>query len=162
MTLSQFAYAIGARPKWVQNAARLLGHKLEHSPAEAELYSLICVLHRDMGMALGRAETIAQVALAARTPEGTETSISTGPTTSVTFDMQRHFSDYAVRLAAALSQQQARRRGRPSGERSMLKRARDFGIDLGLLEASLRLSAGARLRRLDENQRFVAKLAGRA
>src|SRR5262245_47399848 len=115
MTLSQFAYAIGASPKWVQNAARLLGHRLERSPGEAQLYSLICVLHRDLGMALERAETIAETALAAGAVEGTETAISTGPTTSITFDLQRHLSDYAVRLAAAHNQQQARRRGRRSG-----------------------------------------------
>src|SRR5262245_46942652 len=119
MTLSQFAYAIGASPKWVQNAARLLGHRLERSPGEAQLYSLICVLHRDLGMALERAETVAETALAAGAAEGTETAISMGPTTSVTFDLQRHLSNYAIRLAASRNQE-ARRRGRPSRERSVL------------------------------------------
>ncbi len=161
MTLSAFATAVGSSPKWVQNAARILGRRPRYTTREAQLFSLVHVLHEELRVPLEQAEKIARAALAAVAESPGTVTVPVGSALGVSIDVKRLLSDFAVRLSAARNQQQARRRGRRATRGSALERARDYGIDIGLLEGSLVLSPAARLRRLDENQGFLAKVRRR-
>lgn len=160
MTLARFAIACGAEPKWVQNVTRILGRRIAYTPEQARHVGLVKRLHEDMGVSLEVADHLAARVLR-RPGEGilAEASIPMGDLVRVTVDVRRYLSDFAVRLARARVHYEPRRRGRPvprSG--SGISRAREYGIDIGLLEASLARRVADRVRRLDENMEFVRAL----
>ncbi len=170
MTLSQFAIAAGAESKWVQNAAALLDLDLSYSREEALWLGLVKRLHEHLGVPLKEASRLARAALecgdehAAFETESASNRLEVfqSPDTivSVSVALDRYLSDFSASLVRALIHYEPRRRGRP-GEgagTSAVQRAREYGVDLGLLAASLCLTPAERLRRLDRNVEFVKAL----
>lgn len=160
MTLSRFAIACGASPKWVQNAANRLGLSLCYTAAEARHLGLVRQIHAELGVPLEAANRFAIEAL--RDPALEPVAVANGSTVRLVVDVPRYLSDATVRLARAVSHHEPRRRGRRvSGSGGAVERARDYGWDIGQLETSLKTTAADRLRRLDENVEFVRALRTR-
>ena len=159
MTRSQFAAAVLADEKWVENAGRLLERKLRYTPAEALWLGLVRLLSQDVGLTLFRAAQLADEALNQRSEQrwtvlGQKEDGSAG----VSIDIARFYSTYSAALSAALDIGGPRRRGRRSGARGKkgaVERATRYGVDVDLLREGLRLSARERLERLDENAAFI-------
>ena len=166
MTLIQFAAAVGADPKWVQNASRILGRTLRRTRQEARWLRLVRLLHQGLELSLARAAELATRALAA--PASTEPiQLSTAPdaTAHLAIDLARFDSGFAAALAGALAFHGPRARGQGRWTKprrgNRLAAAEAYGVDLGLLKASLALSVQERLRRLDENAAFLVALRPR-
>jgi hypothetical protein len=162
MTLAQFAIAVGAHPKWVQNAAALLELDLGYTADEARRLGLVKLLHEELGLTLGRSWDIAVRALEIGGVEATAFGTPDG-VVRLLVDVERYLSDFAARLSLARTHYEPRPRGRPPRRRARtaVERARRHGLDIGLLRDSLRLTPAERLRRLDTNREFVRAL-GRA
>ena len=159
MTRSQFALAVLADEKWVENATRLLNKRLRYSAEEARWLGLVRVLNREVGLTLVRAAQLADEAL--RHPM-TEVSVVVGrgedESAGVSIDLARFHSTHAAALSAALDMGGARRRGRRStmpAKKGALDRAARYGVDTDLLRAGLHLSPRKRLEQLDENAAFI-------
>jgi hypothetical protein len=163
MTRSQFAMAILADEKWVENAARLLNRRLRYSADEARWLGLVRVLNREVGLTLFRAAEFTDEALRHAPDEGRVVVGGTeGGTAAISIDMARFYSTYAAALSAALELGGGRRRGRPRGvvkkKAPALSRAAQYGVDIDLLREGLRLSPGERLQQLDENAAFITAI----
>jgi len=163
MTLGQFAAAVGADPKWIQNASRILGRRFGRTPEEARWLRLVHLLHQSLGLSLARAAELAGGALAA--PASAQPlHLATGSDDSahVAIDLARFDSAFAAALASALAFHGPRARGQGRWTRprrgNMLSAAEAFGVDLGLLRASLALPVHERLQRLDDNAAFLRAL----
>ncbi len=163
MTLGQFAYALGAPTKWVQNAWAVL--QLEPVYREAELWRLALtrLLEEILGMPLKKAYAMAgdvELRISHRAGGGAgQLRLVDEDTLSVSIDWSRFAGAVLVALSQARTQYQERRRGRPPKERLHgIAAARAHGIDIGLLRSSLRRSPAERLRALDEDLAFVQRL----
>ncbi|HUQ20095.1 MAG TPA: hypothetical protein VM099_10830 [Gemmatimonadaceae bacterium] len=161
MTRAQFAMAIRADEKWVENSARLLGKRLRYTADEARSVALIRVLSQEVGITLFRAAQLADEILKQSAVMKKTALVVGGAQTSsaaVSIDMARFYSTYAAALSAALDIGGPRRRGRRSGTRGRkgaVERAVRYGVDMDLLREGLRLSPLERLERLDENAAFL-------
>ena len=161
MTLGQFAFALAAPTKWVQNAWAILG--LDPIYGEAELWrmALVRLLERTMEVPLKRAYATAQTAVPPPAGQGgpMQLQLVDEAALDVSVDWARFSSEVLAGLSRARTQYQERRRGRPPKERLHgIDAARAHGIDVGLLRASLRRSPADRLRTLDEDLAFVQSL----
>ena len=155
MTLGQFATAVGAPKRWVQNAFQALGLPAEYTPDLARRIRFAKVVKEACGMPLRQAFPLAPEALA-RWPEHRTWEL-TGPegVVRMSLDLERFLSDCTVRLSLARCWYAEQRRGRPPMKRRRgIAWARWYGVDVSLLEASLRLTPEQRLRRLDEAVEF--------
>jgi len=169
MTRAQFAAAVRADEKWVENAGRLLGRRFGRTREESRWLGLVSVLSREMGMTLDRAARLADEALAHPSTEGTVVvGQSQGGVAAVSIDIGRYHSAWAAALSAAIETGGARRRGRPRSafrkKAALIERAADYGVDIDLLRAGLRMTVGERLQQLEENARFISAIrpAGRS
>ncbi len=167
MTRAQFAAAVRADEKWVENAGRLLERRFRRTREESRWLGLVSVLSREIGMTLDRAARLADEAIAHPYTEGTVVvGQSQGGVAAVSIDIGRYHSAWAAALSAAIENGGARRRGRPrSGlSKEALERAADYGVDIDLLRAGLRMTVGERLQQLEENARFISAIrpAGRS
>jgi hypothetical protein len=161
VTATQFALAVRADSKWVQNAARILGARFRYTIAEVRWLGLVRILNREFSTPLVEAGRLATVAL--RLPPDTrELRLleSDDGSAAIVLDLARYHSSFAASLSAALTLGTPRRRGRraDSSDGNAIERARKFGVDLGLLRSSLALTPTERLARLDSNARFIASL----
>ena len=163
MTRAQFAMAVRADEKWVENAGRLLSRRFRYTAAEAQWLGLVRILNQDVGLTLNRSAQVADEAL--EYPPHTGTIVvgqSDDETAGIAIDIARFHSIAGAALAAALDLGGERRRGRPraslKGKAATLRRSASYGVDLDLLRAGLRMSPGERLERLDENAAFIAAL----
>lgn len=159
MTRSQFARAVRADEKWVENTSRILGRRLSYSVEEARWLGLVRLLAHEIGMPLARAARAADEALR-HPPESASVRVleSAEGVAAVAVDLARYHSTFAAALSAALHHDILRRRGRPAAvgsRRDPLAAAAAHGIDLPLLRASMRETPATRLRRLDENVAFL-------
>ena len=160
LTLGQFAYALGAPTKWVQNTWAVLGLDPVYGEAELWRLALVRLLERAMEVPLKQAYVMAKEAipLAAIGNESELSLVAEGPL-DVSVDWVRFSSAVLADLSRARTQYQERPRGRPRKEQLHgIAAARAQGIDVGLLRASLRRSAGDRLRTLDEDLAFLQSL----
>ena len=176
MTREQFALAVNADEKWVENAARLLGHALKYSQAEARWVALVRLFNHELGLPLKRSAHLANEAI--RHPESTRElrlgDMSSG-SAAIVVDLARFHSAYNAAMSAALTLAGPRKRGRPSGgvhnsvsvlkERStqettwdVLARAKAYGVDLAALRDGLNETPAQRLQRLDDNSKFIAEM----
>ncbi len=165
MTRTQFAFAVAADEKWVENSARLLGRRLKYTPVEAMWLGLVWVFNQDVGLPLARSNELALEALGydphtrVAVLGGREGSVA-----GISVDVARYHSTYAASLSAAIEIGGAKRRGRPRpvatkrGKRAALECAARYGVDIDLLLAGLRLPVAERLRVADENAAFVMAL----
>ena len=158
MTPQQFAWAVGAEPKWIHNAARLLRRRFRRTAAEAQWLRLVHLLHRSYDMSLAGAAEIATRALGTGRRGHGITRASLDGSARLAIDLDRFDSSFGAAFAAALAFTGPERRGRPPRRRrgNPLSAARAYGVDVDLLRASLALTPAERLDRLDRNASFLA------
>lgn len=157
MNLTRFSLAVGAPAKWVLNTHALLRFQRDYSEAQARLLALTRVLEIEGGLSLGTAYRRALL-LHGQDPAATDWEVRQGEVKLVV-DRNRFLTRYALGLARARSADVERRRGRPKARKgSALARAEAYGVDLSLLQASLRKSPAERLLRLDEDLDFFRSL----
>lgn len=163
VTRSQFAAAVGADEKWVENTARALGRRLEYTPGEARWMGMVRLLARDFGIPATRAGELADEALR-QPPETRALPLATSPdgAASLVVDLARYHSRFAAALSAAINHGGPRRRGRrssrPARVRESVARAQAYGVDVSLLREALARSPAERLARLDANAAFLNAL----
>jgi hypothetical protein len=161
MTLGQFAYALGAPTKWVQNTWAILGLHPVYGEADLWHMALVRLLERAMEVPLKRAYATAQAAIPhpMAQEQSMELELVDEGALDVSIDWARFSSAVLAGLSRARTQYQERRRGRPLKERLHgIAAARAHGIDVSLLRTSLRRSPAERLRTLDEDLAFVQSL----
>ncbi len=165
MTRSQFALAVLADEKWVENSARLLGLRLRYTTAEALSLGLVRVLNQEVGLTLAKAADLAKEAL--EHAPATERAIvgrKEHGSAGVAVDLARYHSAHGAALSAAMELGGARRRGRPRrggttrAVGDAIARAAEYGVDIDLLREGLRLSPRERLALANENAAFVNEL----
>jgi hypothetical protein len=160
MTRSQFAMAVLADEKWIENASRLLGRQFGYTAAEARWLGLVRVMNQEVGVTLSRAAELADEALRRDVNEGPVVVGQTGEGgAGVSVDIARFHSTYAAALSAAIELGGARRRGRRrtnlERKTDALERAEDYGVDIDLLREGLRFSPRERLEQVDANAAFA-------
>ena len=164
LTRSQFATAVQADEKWVENTARTLGRRLTYTPDEARRMGLVRLLTRELGIPVARAAELTETAL--RQPRETRAmSLAVSPETAATLvvDLARYHSTFAAALSAAIHHGGPRRRGRHSPRkrtrgREAVAAAEAHGVDVSLLREALERSPADRLARLDANSEFLREL----
>jgi hypothetical protein len=163
MTLGQFATAVGAAERWVQNAFQALRLRPVYTEPRARRLALARAVNQACGMPLRQAFALAEHALA-RWPEERVWQLAVGDgTLRVEVDLERWLSAYAARLSLARCWYAARRRGRPpKRRRGGIAGAKQYGVDVTLLQESLKLTPGERLRRLEEAVAFFRRAKRRA
>jgi enoyl-CoA hydratase/carnithine racemase len=161
MSLAEFAVAVGATPKWVQNARALLHCAGPYTAAEALRLGLVREIHTSLQVSLKQANSMAGRALEIGGVGPAVAHSSPDGIVDVLIDVPRYLSNFAVRLSRARTEYEPRRRGRPPRRRtaSAVERAREYGFDIGLLRDGLRLTPAERLRRLESDRSFVRRLA---
>ena len=162
MNLSEFAIAVGASPKWVQNAAAALGRPLDYGEAEALRLGLARMIHETVGTPLLRAHEIAGDAL---TTDGDGPRVlleSPDGSVQVTIDVARYRSTFGARLAVARREQPQRRGRPPHPSRGPIATAREYGIDISLLQSNLLRTPEERIRLAGANAEFIARIRGKA
>ena len=159
MTRSQFAMAVLADEKWVENAGRLMARRFRYTAAEARWLGLVRILNQEVGVTLSRAAELADEALRRPADGGTVIVGRADGSAAISIDLARYYSTYAAALSAALELGGVRRRGRPRAtvprNSRVLERAAEYGVDIGLLREGLRLAPGERLQQLDDNAAFL-------
>jgi hypothetical protein len=151
MTLGQFATAVGAPKRWVQNAFQALGLPARYTEDLARRLAFARVVKETSGMPLRQAFPLAREALASWPQERVWRLEGPEGALRAEIDLERFLSSYAVRLSLARCWYAERRRGRPPGQRRRgIAWARWYGEDVSLLEESLKLTPEQRLRRLDQ------------
>jgi hypothetical protein len=163
MTPHQFAAAVGAELKWVQNASRLLGRRFRRVPSEARWLRLVRLFHGGFGISLKPAAELATDALAMGPATSGDVAAAPDYSARIAVDLARFDSSFAAALASALAFRGPKQRGRsrwakPRRGHAALNAAEEHGVDLSLLHESLALTPDQRLRRLDENATFVRAL----
>ncbi len=158
MTLAQFAVAIGAQPKWVQNAFAVLDLQPTYSEERARRLALARMLKESHGIPLKRSWAVAGNTLAHPDDAAAWRYASPSGSAELVIDRERFLSWFTAALSRARVWYAERRRGRPRRRRRGVAGARDYGVDIGLLEASLRRTPAERLRRLDEDVAFFRSL----
>lgn len=163
MTRAQFAMAVLADEKWVENAIRLLGRRATYTAENARWLGLVRVFNQEIGVTLSRAAELADEALR-HGPHGGTVVVGRkeGSSAGVSIDLDRFHSTYAAALSVAIDLGGPLRRGRPRAtirrKAGALERAAAYGVDVDLLREGLRLSVHERFHRLDKNAAFVNEL----
>lgn len=159
LSAARFAVAVGADPKWVRNAAAVLGRPIRYTVAEGQRLGLVRELHAGFGMPLKAAEGLAETALSAGGDGSREMSVKANADSSaeLRIDIERYRSTFTARLSRARTLGTGKQRGRPrKWARGSIAAAEEHGLDVGLLMSSLSLTPAERLRRLDQNAAFLA------
>ena len=157
MTLGQFAVAVGAPKRWVQNAYAALRLPAGYDETRARRLAFARTVKQACGMPLGRAYQLAEGALATWPAEKVWTYRGPDAAVAVSVELERFLSDFAARLSLARSYYAERRRGRPRRRRG-LALAKWYGVDVSLLESALRRTPDERLRSLDANVEFIRSM----
>jgi hypothetical protein len=156
MTLAEFAYLLDADPKWVQNAAAVLGGSLRYTLPSAQRLAVARALVTAADMPLPRAWAVAGKALrdSGSSREPIRLSGDADPV-AVTVDVYRILAAVSVGLSRLRTMYAPRRRGRPATlRRDPIRAAEEYGLDLSLLAANLRRTPAERLRQLDAMAHF--------
>ena len=157
MTLTQFAHLVGVDAKWVLNAAAALGLRRPYSLELAREMTMARVIHDDLGVPIGRAMAFSRDALRQFNGERSPVSVTTGRDGDValTVDVYRALASLYVRLANVRTSYEQRARGRPvTRHRDPIEHAREWGIDVSLLQHNLALTQEQRIRQLDSMAAF--------
>jgi hypothetical protein len=166
LTRAQFAAAVRADEKWVENASRALGRRLSYTPDEARQMGVVRLLAAEFGIPIVRAGELASEALR-HPPETRALALTTSAdgAATLTIDLARYHSAFAAALSAAVTHGGGRRRGRPPSKRQnrrgAVRVAQSHGVDVSLLREALRQSPAERLARLDANASFLQALRKR-
>ncbi|HET7038472.1 MAG TPA: hypothetical protein VFH97_01210 [Gemmatimonadales bacterium] len=154
MTLGQFATAVGASRRWVQNAFQALALPPRYTEDLARRLAFARTVKQACGMPLRRAFPLAAEALARWPAEKRWELRDPDGAVRVAVELERFLSSYAVRLSLSRTWYAQKRRGRPWKRRG-LALARWYGVDLTLLDEQLKRTPAERLKRLDENVEFL-------
>ena len=157
MTLGQFATAVGASKRWVQNAFQALGLPPEYTEGLARQLAFARVLKQACGTPLRRGFPLAPQALARWPAERSWDLRETDGSVRVTIDLERFLSDCAVRLSLSRTWYAEKRRGRLWKRRGVAL-AKWWGVDLTLMDESLKRTPAERLKRLDEASEFFKSM----
>ena len=155
MTLGELAATAGVPTKWVLNGRTLWGGPRAYSMALARQLAVTQELHSALGIPLAVAFRVAGGALAAQPNAGlTLVPVRDGADAMVAVDVARLLAAVEARAAAWRAGYGARTAGRPAKARRprpqvALERARDWGLDLSLVQANLHRTPEQRLRQLD-------------
>lgn len=162
MTRAQFAAAVRADEKWVENASLLLKRRFAYTAAEAHWLSLVRVLVEEVGLTLARSVHVADKALQLESSERKAVIADQDSTAGVAIDLARFHSTFAASLSAALDiggpKRRGRTRARAKGKSIALQRAAEYGVDIDLLREGVRLTPQQRLQHLDENAAFLSAI----
>lgn len=160
MTLAQFAIAVNADPKWVQNAAASFGRYLQYTEEEARRVGLARLIHVTVGTPLRAAYEMAEHALVSEPPADTIVAESPDGSVRLTVDVHRFLVTSTVWLSHAYHHE-PRARGRPAvRERSAEWAARARGLDVSLIDSNLRRPLAERIREADENAELMNRIRG--
>ncbi len=163
MTLGQFAVAVGATPRWVLNALTRLKVRRRYDEPLARRLALARMLGGELGMPLDRAFELAGRALAEADPQGQWRKESDNGAVILVIDMPRFFTRFGTRLAVARNKYGERLRGRrPHKRRSAVQRAREFGVDVTLIDSQLRRTPEQRFKMVAEEMHFFSAIRGTA
>ena len=163
MTLGQFATAVGATPRWVLNALTRLKVPRRYDEPLARRLSLARVIAEATRSALPEAFELAARALAEADPHREWRHGSSDGAITLTVDLPRFFTIYGARLTVALHQYGEKQRGRrPTRRKSAVKRAKEYGVDVTLLESQLRRTTAQRTARLSKDMKTVREMRRRA
>jgi hypothetical protein len=155
MSLGRFATAVGASPRWVQNAFQALGLEAVYDEGGAKTLGLARILQESFGLPLVVGHQLAGEALGAWPAVRVWRRESPAGAVALEVDLERYLSGYASRLALARTYEE-RKRGRPPARRKRgIAAAVEHGVDIGLLESSLLRTPEERLRQLDEDVTFL-------
>ncbi|HEY7894772.1 MAG TPA: hypothetical protein VIC24_07740 [Gemmatimonadaceae bacterium] len=158
LTRRQFALAVGATEKWVDNASRILRRRFERTEADARWLGAVREVAQGFDMRLECAADLATQVLAldpASPP--TEIASSGSGAVRIVVDVKRYHLRFGIALAAALLEGR-RRPGRrpprfPRGVRSraaILLGAASRGVDVGRVRALAFATPARRLAPLGE------------
>lgn len=155
MTLGAFSRAVGASPRWVQNAFQALDLKPAYTELLARQLALARLLKETCGLPLRRGFPLATDALrewpSSRIWEVTEPMRATG----IVVDLEQFLTDFAARLSLARCWYAEKRRGRPRKTRRRgLALASWYGVDSTLLRENLKRTPAERLDRLEQAATF--------
>jgi hypothetical protein len=155
MTLGEFAYVIDAEPKWVQNVAAALDRPLPYTLASARQLVVARALNAEAGMPVGRAYRVAERALDGYDGSRKPVAVSSDDgSVTVRVDLYRLLASVSAGMSRLAVLYAPKQRGRPARHRNAIRAARDYGLDLTLLQANLRRSPAERLRLLDQMVEF--------
>ena len=157
MTLAEFALLVDARPKWVLNTRAILGSGVRYTVAVAERLALARVLNRDLSIPLPRVWELAGEALASG---GKSFEFTAGDgTATLAIDLNRLRAAVATRRSLFAEMPARRRVGRkPKRAANPLVAARNYGLDVTLLQANLARHPSVRLRQLDDMAAFRSRV----
>lgn len=155
MTLGQFATAVGAPRRWVQNAFAVLELSAGYTEVRARRLAVARALKQGWGLPLTRGWVLAAEVLAAW-PAAKEWRGRAGAVDLV-LDLERFLSDYAVRLSLAHTWYAEKRRGRPRTRRpkSGIAWAKEYGVDISLSQSALGQDPETRIRWNDGALEFI-------
>jgi hypothetical protein len=156
MSLAQFALAVNADPKWVQNASAGLGLYLRYSEDEARRLGLARLIHETAGTPLRDAWEMAGTVLESGPQPTAVAAESDDGSVRVVIDVHRYLCTFTAWLSRAYTYA-PRRRGRPVLRERSATTAEEFGLDVSLIAANMKRPLEDRLREADE----VAELMNR-
>lgn len=149
LTLGQFALAVGATPRWVLNALTRLRVPRRYDEPLARRLVLARVLADALDQELPGAFQHAGRILAAADLHQPWAEPSGDGLVTVTVDLPRVMTLYAIRLGLARNRYGEKPRGRRMQRRGpAVARAREWGMDLTLLIETLKRSPEQRLESL--------------
>ena len=162
MTLEQCAIATGTDTKWVKNAFAAVGAAPVYTEDEAQRLGLARVISATTGLPLQRAYAAAREALMEPDQVAFLVSEAQDGSVRITVDVPRYLSTFRMRLALARKAGN-RVRGRPAKRLTdPIEYAREYGIDISLLESNLQRTPEERLRIASANSEFIRRFRGSA
>ena len=156
MTARQTAVAAAADLKWLTNSAAILRRRLRYDAEAARWWGMVRLLVDELGLPLKAAAGVATAILTARGPRRRRPTDAEAALAWIEVDVPLFESIFLANLSRALNHETPRRRGR---SRAMggnaIAAARRYGVDIGLLEASLTRTPEERLALLQQNTEFL-------
>lgn len=150
MTLAQFALAVNADPKWVQNAWTSFRRAPRYTVEEARTVGLARLIHLTAGTALQLAYELAERALATNPPTATVVAESPDGSVRMVVDVWRYLCTFTAWLSRARTHEPVRR-GRPLAREPWERwSAEEYGLDLSLIDANQRRPLDQRIGEADE------------
>lgn len=160
MNLTQLAVAAAADSKWLLNSSALLGRTLRPTMASARWWGLVRVLETAFGVTLANASGAATRALANENGyRNVLVAEDVSSSASMSVDLFRYHSIFLANYSRALLRETPRRRGRRAARPlDPIGRAKEHGLDIGLMRSSLERTPSERLAMLDTNRAFVYEM----
>jgi hypothetical protein len=159
MQLAEFAFLIGAPPKWVLNTLAALRRPRRYSVEMAHQWLVARELHTSLGLAMATAIDLAERALRSWRGSSEPVTIDLGDVAiGLSVDVQRMTSVLHTRRAVLATTVRPQQRGPRAARRgSPLRQAAAWGLDVTLLTDNRRKTAEQRIRQLDSMVNFAAR-----